>query len=311
LGNDVRAIIDKVQMRFSYCFGFQGQEGDDEVNGEGNSIEFKYRIHDPRLGRFLSIDPLEAEYPWNSPYAFSENRVIDGIELEGAERLSVHTPGWVYSSKTTLRNETATEAQMNVSTASVAMRHPIASYNVGAVERGGTNISSISGRIARHMAENENMTVGIGTERNAFRHTLWSATIANEYGAGTAQQIGNAHEGIPIGAQENAHVDFSAAAPDNMMAADDVVDFLNNEIGREIAEGLGENASQVDVAREVLKVQKDEGLWTATETEEGTSISRTKISEKQYNTALKTLVTLDKNGMNTADKKALEKDKKK
>ncbi len=42
-------------------------------------------MHDPRVGRFLSLDPLAPQYPHNSPYAFSENRVIDGIELEGAE----------------------------------------------------------------------------------------------------------------------------------------------------------------------------------------------------------------------------------
>lgn len=42
-------------------------------------------MHDARLGRFLSVDPLAPEYPWNSTYAFAENRVIDGIDLEGAE----------------------------------------------------------------------------------------------------------------------------------------------------------------------------------------------------------------------------------
>jgi len=31
------------------------------------------------------VDPLTGSYPWNSPYAFSENRVIDGVELEGKE----------------------------------------------------------------------------------------------------------------------------------------------------------------------------------------------------------------------------------
>ena len=44
-------------------------------------------MHDPRLGRFLSIDPLAPKYAYNSPYAFSENRVVDAIELEGAESL--------------------------------------------------------------------------------------------------------------------------------------------------------------------------------------------------------------------------------
>jgi RHS repeat-associated protein len=75
-----------------YTYGFQGQERDDEVKGSGNSVSYKYRIHDPRLGRFLSIDPLFKDYPHNSPYAFSENRVIDGIELEGLEYLNYMTP---------------------------------------------------------------------------------------------------------------------------------------------------------------------------------------------------------------------------
>jgi len=73
-----------------YRYGFNGQERDDEVKGEGNSINFDFRVHDPRLGRFLSVDPLSAEYPWNSTYAFAENRVIDGIDLEGAEWEPVH-----------------------------------------------------------------------------------------------------------------------------------------------------------------------------------------------------------------------------
>ncbi|KEZ94016.1 hypothetical protein IL45_02400 [Nonlabens ulvanivorans] len=69
----------------NYRYGFQGQERDDEVKGEGNSYNYKYRMHDPRLGRFFAVDPLQDSFPWNSPYAFSENRPIDKIELEGLE----------------------------------------------------------------------------------------------------------------------------------------------------------------------------------------------------------------------------------
>ncbi len=66
-------------------YGYQGQEMDDEVKGDGNSVNFTFRMYDPRLGRFFANDPLSAKYPWNSVYAFSENRVIDGVELEGLE----------------------------------------------------------------------------------------------------------------------------------------------------------------------------------------------------------------------------------
>jgi RHS repeat-associated protein len=68
-----------------YRYGFQGQEKDDEIKGEGNSINYKFRMHDPRVGRFFAVDPLAKKYPHNSPYAFSENRLIDGVELEGLE----------------------------------------------------------------------------------------------------------------------------------------------------------------------------------------------------------------------------------
>jgi len=70
----------------SYRFGFQNQEKDDEIYGStGTSIAFEYRMHDTRIGRFLSLDPLAAKYPHNSPYAFSENKLIHMVELEGLE----------------------------------------------------------------------------------------------------------------------------------------------------------------------------------------------------------------------------------
>jgi RHS repeat-associated protein len=73
----------------SYRYGFQNQERDDEIKGAGNSVNFEYRMHDPRLGRFFAIDLLSDKYPWNSPYAFSENMVIHMIELEGLEATNI------------------------------------------------------------------------------------------------------------------------------------------------------------------------------------------------------------------------------
>lgn len=69
----------------NYRYGFQGQEKDDEIKGEGNSLNYTFRMHDPRVGRFFAEDPMFMEYAYNSPYVFSENRVIDATELEGAE----------------------------------------------------------------------------------------------------------------------------------------------------------------------------------------------------------------------------------
>jgi RHS repeat-associated protein len=62
---------------------FQGQEHVDDLGLGWDS--FKWRNHQPEIGRFFNIDPLASKYVYNSPYAFSENRVINGRELEGLE----------------------------------------------------------------------------------------------------------------------------------------------------------------------------------------------------------------------------------
>ena len=84
---------------------FQAQEMDDEIKGDGNSVNYKYRMHDPRLGRFFSVDPLFKDFPSNSSYAFSENNVIHAVELEGLEKVERYKPTVVTKpvfSKTTI-----------------------------------------------------------------------------------------------------------------------------------------------------------------------------------------------------------------
>ncbi|MEO8588693.1 MAG: DUF5675 family protein [Flavobacteriales bacterium] len=80
-----------------YRYLFQGQEHDDEMNGSlGSSYAYEFRIHDPRVGRFLSLDPLAKKYPQWAPYAFSGNQVVASRELEGLEpdedRMNVGVP---------------------------------------------------------------------------------------------------------------------------------------------------------------------------------------------------------------------------
>jgi RHS repeat-associated protein len=83
LGNDVRAIVTTGQMRFSYRFGFNGKEMDNEVSGSGNTIAFEARIYDSRLGRFFSTDPWEYKYAWQSSYAYFKNSPISTIDFLG------------------------------------------------------------------------------------------------------------------------------------------------------------------------------------------------------------------------------------
>jgi RHS repeat-associated protein len=67
----------------SYRYGFQGQEKDDELKGEGNSYNFGARIYDPRLGRFCTIDPDDLYYPNFSPYSYGGNNPVFLIDFDG------------------------------------------------------------------------------------------------------------------------------------------------------------------------------------------------------------------------------------
>lgn len=62
---------------------FQGQEHVGAL--DLGWISFRWRNHQPDIGRFFNIDPLAEKYVHNSTYAFSENKVVAHIELEGLE----------------------------------------------------------------------------------------------------------------------------------------------------------------------------------------------------------------------------------
>ncbi len=67
----------------AYRFGFNGKENDDEVKGDGNSLDFGARIYDPRVGRFLSRDIFDKRYSWQSPYAYIRNNPIFFVDING------------------------------------------------------------------------------------------------------------------------------------------------------------------------------------------------------------------------------------
>jgi RHS repeat-associated protein len=69
----------------SYRYGFNGKENDNEVKGEGNQQDYGMRIYDPRLGKFLSVDPIARQYPRYSPYHFAGNNPIRNLDLDGLE----------------------------------------------------------------------------------------------------------------------------------------------------------------------------------------------------------------------------------
>ncbi len=64
-----------------YDFGFNGKMKDDEI--VGGDYDFGARIYDPRIAKFLSLDPLMSKSPGSSPYLFALNSPIICIDREG------------------------------------------------------------------------------------------------------------------------------------------------------------------------------------------------------------------------------------
>jgi HNH endonuclease len=93
-GLTMAGISDKA-LKSNYAenkYRFQKQELQNHEFSDGSGLEmyeFKYRFEDDQTGRFWSIDPLANDYVYNSPYAFSENKVTGHVELEGLEARSV------------------------------------------------------------------------------------------------------------------------------------------------------------------------------------------------------------------------------
>ena len=69
-----------------YRYGFNGKEKDiDGEFGSTTTYDYGFRIYNPSIGKFLSVDPLTKDYASWTPYAFAMNRVIDGIDIDGLE----------------------------------------------------------------------------------------------------------------------------------------------------------------------------------------------------------------------------------
>jgi RHS repeat-associated protein len=71
----------------TYRFSFGGMEVDNEISGNGNSYDYGARIYNPRLGRFLSLDPLMTKYPYLSPYNFVSNSPISMVDPDGRDNV--------------------------------------------------------------------------------------------------------------------------------------------------------------------------------------------------------------------------------
>ena len=66
-----------------YRYGFNSKERD---NAFGSVVfDYGFRIYSPKIGKFLSTDPLTSTYPWYTPYQFAGNSPIKHLDIDGLE----------------------------------------------------------------------------------------------------------------------------------------------------------------------------------------------------------------------------------
>ncbi len=279
-----------------YEFGYNGKYKDNEIAGIGNSYDYGFRMYNPRIGRFFTVDPLAKKYPWYSTYQFAGNNSIHFIDLDGLEPAAPRSlfPSWMR-------------------TGAFGMKHPMAAGKIGTASTFATNISSNAARFARNTGLPESPTRE-GSHVNAYRHALWQATITKEFGSTIAQAAGYAHEESPRAV--DAPFIQTSFTSNELAKADETADLLNNILGRAIG-NANPNATMNELASKVLDDFHSNGLNVVVEVRDvnnkiiGYEVQNVKLTDQQYADAKKALNGTDENGKNDEDKKNQEENEKK
>jgi hypothetical protein len=225
---------------------------------------------------------MKATFPWQSPYVFAGNDPIRYIDFNG---------------------EGPWETIM------FGLKHPIAAPIIGTANKS-NNISSVTGRFAARSGLTYRFSNGPrdkddGTLQNAFRHVLWQATITRVFDSDIAKEAGDAHE---VNANPNLYLRHFAGESviRNIEMADETIDFLNNQIGRQIGQELN-TANTLEDAKAVLGRFRNEGFYTAQVNEDNSvNIVKTKLTDEQFNEALNNISNLSVQALRPHEEKKQE-----
>ena len=256
-------------LRLKNFYQFNGKERQNDL-GLGWS-DYGARFYDAARGPiWFGIDPLADKMRRWSPYTFSFDNAIRFVDPDGMAagdgQDGPHDPPSLSS---------------GIRIWLTALRHPLEAMQVSEPAKGADNISMNSERFATRGASDASkssvLTGGDGRQSNAFRHTLWSATMASVFGSEDAKSLADAHESNP-----NADLSQRSFSGANAMSqADMQADLLNNQIGRQIGE-TAKNQGMNAVAGKVLSQFATCGLYTFSKQKNGSyTVNLAQITPKQ------------------------------
>ena len=261
--------------------GFNGKENDNDVKGTGNQQDYGMRIYDPRLGKFLSIDPLAYSYPFYTPYLFAGNKPIVFVDIDGLEEGErAANAGEALSKSTNEIIETA-----------------LTKLNLGPYERivvRANPFDAYKSQTTNSMAFDVQLAAGFGFKEDgagdAFRHTLWNALMTKKGNKDFAQKMGVAHE------KDNP----------NKKEITTKMDLYNNMVGQNLAED-NPGATDKELALMTLeKVYKGEAYMAEKNKKGEDVLGKSSLTKEEYNSAKKAIEAIDFPKLETDSKKSVE-----
>ncbi len=206
-------------------YKYNGKEFQDDFDLDWYAYGF--RMYDPQIGRFPSLDPKAEEFAYLSPYNYASNNPSTNIDLWGLQGISPRMINGTANKNTSkaleiVRRKYRTSVRSYVmdnkrkgsrAEADFAIKHPIAAYSIG-TPRTGQGLAGRADRFAKALAPNNEPL------ENTLRHVIGQALITKVFGKKIAKEVSIAH------GDDNP----------NNTEIDSQVDTENNIIGRTIGE---------------------------------------------------------------------------
>lgn len=263
--NKVYISIGEWQYKLKYSIPYTGYViGAGYAYVEYKSVTEKHRTCHART----AYQPFGSAFPFQPDTPFFDYNVV-------AEQHLITDEDAIRESFPPVANPEDNAPELPRLVREVIATNPLTALEIGRYERGSNNISTTVVRFQTRDGLKGGWE-GEASEQNAFRHVLWQSYITHKYGHQIASDVGNAHESNPNADISKRH--FSARGE-----ADQVIDLLNNQIGRNLGGNVRAKTPMNTMALLVLEKFHSDGFYTGVLQDDGTYyIDRTTITDEQY-----------------------------